>query len=209
MTPALDLEVLYQTPPVTLEGEHVTLVPLALEHADSLFRALNSDEELWRYIPVKQPGTVDEMRGWVATALQEQAEGRRLPFAVIEKKSGQVIGSTSFVTMSYANRNTDVGWTWYNRDFWRTAVNTECKFLLLRYAFETLACIRVQLRVDLRNLRSQRAVERIGGVKDGVLRKVQLLYDGHQRNVVIYSLLDDEWPANKARLEAMMRRDET
>lgn len=200
-----DLEALYQTP-VTLDGKHVQLLPLNLEHGEALFRALNGDEELWRYIPVKQPETLADMRAWVATALEEHTAGRRLPFAVVEHASGQVIGSTSYVNMSYPNRNLDVGWTWYAREHWRTAVNTACKFLLLRYAFETLGCIRVQLRVDVRNLRSQRAVERIGGIKEGVLRKAQILHDDHQRSVVLYSLLDDEWPANKARLEAMLRR---
>lgn len=199
-----DLGALYQTP-VTLDGKHVKLQPLTLEHGEALFRALKGDEELWRYIPVKQPETLADMRAWVATALEEQTAGRRLPFAVVENANGQIIGSTSYVNMSYPNRNLDIGWTWYAREHWRTAVNTECKFLLLRYAFETLGCIRVQLRVDLRNLRSQRAVERIGGIKEGVLRKAQILHDD-QRYVVLYSLLDDEWPANKARLEAMLRR---
>jgi RimJ/RimL family protein N-acetyltransferase len=155
---------------------------------------------------VAQPQTLAEMQGWIATALEEQQQGRRLPFAVVEHASGQVIGSTSYVNMSYPNWNLDVGWTWYARAHWRTVVHTACKYLLLRYAFETLRCIRVQLRVDARNLRSQRAVERIGGVKEGVLRKVQILHDGHERSVVLYSLLDDEWPARKAWFEQTLRR---
>jgi len=206
VTTGSDLENLYRTS-VTFNGKHVTLLPLTLEHGEALFRALNGDEDLWRYIPVKQPETLADMQAWVATALEEQTEVRRIPFAVLENSSRQVIGSTSYMNMSYPNRSLDVGWTWYAREHWRTAVNTECKFLLLRYAFETLECIRVQLRVDLRNLRSQRAVERIGGIKEGVLRKAQILHDDHQRYVVLYSLLDDEWPGNKARLEAMLARD--
>ena len=200
-----NLEALYRAP-ITLRGQYVTLVPLTLEHGEALFQALKGDEELWRYIPVAQPQTLAEMQGWVATALEEQTQGRRLPFAVVEHTNGQVIGSTSYVNMSYPNRNLDIGWTWYARAHWRTAVNTECKYVLLRYAFETLRCIRVQLRVDERNLRSQRAVERIGGVKEGVLRKAQILHDGHERYVVLYSLLDDEWPARKAWFEQTLRK---
>ena len=200
-----DLEALYRSP-ITLRGQYVTLMPLTLEHGEALFRALNGDEELWRYIPVAQPQTLAEMQDWITTALEEQTQGRRLPFAVVEHASGQVIGSTSYVNMSYPNRNLDVGWTWYAREHWRTAVNTECKYLLLRYAFETLRCIRVQLRVDARNLRSQRAVERIGGIKEGILRKSQILHDGHERYVVLYSLLDDEWPTRKAWFEQTLRR---
>ena len=145
-----DLEALYRSP-ITLRGQYVTLMPLTLEHGEALFRALNGDEELWRCIPVAQPQTLAEMQDWITTVLEEQTQGRRLPFAVVEHASGQVIGSTSYVNMSYPNRNLDVGWTWYAREHWRTAVNTACKYLLLRYAFETLRCIRVQLRVDARN----------------------------------------------------------
>ena len=186
---------------VTLTGNHVTLVPLGREHDGALFTALNHDEELWRYIPVRQPATRAEMGEWIETALSEQRQGIRIPFAVIDNASLRAIGSTSYVFMSAENRHLDIGWTWYGREYWRTAVNTECKYMMLRRAFDELGCIRVQLRVDLRNLRSQRAVERIGGVRDGVLRKAQILHDGHQRSVVIYSILDEEWPARKVWFE--------
>lgn len=192
--------------PVTLRGRHVHLVPLGPDHAAALFAALGGDEEVWRYIPVAQPRTLAEMQDWVRSSLEEQAHGRRLPFAVVEQGGGEVVGSTSFVSMSAADRHLDVGWTWYAKAYWRSAVNTECKYLLFRHAFETLRCIRVQLRVDERNLRSQRAVERIGGVREGVLRKAQILYDGHERYVVLFSLLDDEWPARKAWFEQVLAR---
>ncbi len=201
----IDFEAFYYAP-ITLRGHYVTLVPLALEHSVALFRALNGDEEIWRSFPVAQPHTLAEMQGWIVTALEDQQQRRRLPFAVVEHASGSVIGSTSYVHMSPPNRNLDVGWTWYARVYWRTAVNTECKFLLLRYAFATLRCIRVQFRVDARNLRSQHAVERIGGIKEGVLRKSQILHDGHERSVVLYSLLDNEWPARKAWFEQTLGR---
>ena len=187
--------------PVTLAGHTVRLEPLTLDHAPDLLHALNDDEEIWRYIPVEQPQTLDDMSGWIATALAEQAQGQRLPFAVIDNASGRAIGSTSYPNISEPNRTLDIGWTWYARQYWRTGVNTECKYLLLRHAFETLGCVRIGLRTDLRNIRSQHAIERIGGVKEGVLRKAQILYDGHQRFVVLYSILDEEWPARKAWFE--------
>jgi N-acetyltransferase len=204
-----DLKALYYAP-TTLRGQYVTLVTLTLEHSVALFQALNGDEEIWNSstFPVAQPHTLAEMQGWIVTALEDQQQRRRLPFAVVEHESGSVIGSTSYAHMSPPNRNLDVGWTWYAREYWQTAVNTECKFLLLRYAFETLRCIRVQFRVDARNLRSQRAVERIGGIKEGMLRKSQILYDGHERSVVLYSLLDNEWPARKAWFKQTLGRRE-
>jgi N-acetyltransferase len=197
---AHDFEALYCSP-ITLEGYGVRLEPLTADHGESLFHAFNHDEELWRYLPVAQPRSLDEMLGWIAKAEWEHQQGKRLPFAVIASGSGQVIGSTSYINMSPSNRNLDVGWTWYSRSSWRTGVNTACKFLLLRYAFETLQCIRVQFRVDVRNVRSQQAIERIGGVREGVLRKAQILHDGHERHVVIYSILDDEWPRCKTWFE--------
>ena len=190
--------------PVTLARHTVTLEPLTRDHAPDLLHALNKDEEIWRYIPVEQPQTLDDMRGWIATALAEQVQGQRLPFAVIHNASRRAIGSTSYPNISESNRTLDIGWTWYARQYWRTAVNTKCKYLLLRHAFETLGCVRVGLRTDLRNIRSQHAIERIGGVKEGVLRKAQILYDGHQRFVVLYSILDEEWPARKAWFEARL-----
>ena len=183
--------------PVTLSGRTVTLEPLTIDHASELLDALNGDEEVWRSIPVEQPKTLEDIQTWIATALEEQAQGQRLPFAVIDNASRRAIGSTSYPNILEPNRSLDIGWTWYARAYWRTAVNTACKYLLLRHAFETLGCIRVGLRTDRRHVRSQRAIERIGGVKEGVLRKAQILYDGHERFVVCYALLDEEWPARK------------
>jgi len=138
------------------------------------------------------------MRVWVDTAMQQNATGYRVPFTVIDVATDNVIGSTSYLDISEPDRHLEIGWTWYDPDVWRTRVNTECKYLLLRHAFETLGCIRVQLRTDLRNERSQRAIERIGGQREGTLRHLQIIRGGHLRSVVFYSLLADEWPAGKA-----------
>ena len=200
MDPERDTDMLYLTP-TTLCGRTVTLVPLAPEHAEGLFHAVGGDEEIWRYMPAPQPRGVEEMRAWIGRSLEEQANGRRIPFAVIGNEEGEVIGATGYVNPVAANRHLDIGWTMYGRAYWRSGVNTECKYLLLRRAFEEMRCIRVQFRVDARNERSRRAVERIGGVMEGVLRKAQLLHNGHERDVAIFSILDDEWPARKAWFE--------
>ena len=192
--------------PVTLTGRSVTLEPLAERHAADLF-AVAQDEEIWRYLFPPQPRTLDDMQAWLADALATRARGEMLPFAVVWRATGQAIGSTRYMDYSAGDRHVEIGWTWYGRDYWRSPVNTECKYLLLRHAFETLGCIRVQLKTDLRNERSQRAIERLGAVREGVLRKaVVIAKDGHQRWSVYYSILDDEWPTVKTRLEAMLER---
>jgi len=193
------------TTPLTLVGRRVTLAPLALEHTPDLFVALNNDAEIWAYLPARLPGSVAAMASWVETALAMQRQGQRVPFAVIDNACGRAIGSTSYLDISAEHRHVEIGWTWYARTYWRTAVNTACKYLLLRHAFETLGCIRVQLRTDLRNERSQRAIERIGGVKEGTLRHLQILDDGHRRSVVFYALLAEAWPARKAWFEARLK----
>ena len=189
--------------PVTLAGEHVRLEPLALQHTPALFEA-SRDEEIWRYL-VEQPKGVADMRALVDEALEAQSRGVELPFAVVHLASGRVVGSTRLLDLTPADRKLEIGWTWYARDQWHTAVNTECKYLLLRHAFESLGCIRVLLKTDLRNERSQRAIERIGGVREGVLRRDRIVKNGYQRSSVYYSILDDEWPRVKTRLEAMLR----
>jgi N-acetyltransferase len=188
---------------VVLFGQHVRLEPLALTHAQDLFDASQA-EEVWRYLPTPLPQSLQEMQAWINEALTRPTLGQDIPFAVVDLPTGEAIGSTRLLDLSDANRNVEIGWTWYSRGYWRTPVNTECKYLLLTYAFETLGCIRVQLQTDLRNERSQRAIERIGGVREGVLRRNRLVKDGYQRSSVVYSILEDEWPSVKARLESML-----
>jgi RimJ/RimL family protein N-acetyltransferase len=205
VTATIDIEALYHEP-VTLETRHVRLEPLTPGHAEGLFEAYAGDSELWAYLPWPVPYTLEDIRAWLAAALERQEQGLCVPFAVVSKETERAIGSTSYIEPSAANRHIDIGWTWYGRKYWRSAVNTECKYLLLQRAFEVLGCIRVGLRCDLRNERSQRAIERIGGVREGVLRKAQILPDGHERYVVYYSLLDEEWPARKAWFEEQLGR---
>lgn len=191
--------------PLTLSEEHVRLEPLTLEHAVDLLDVAN-DEEVWRWLYYNPPSSLGEMQSWIRAALEEQVRGRDLPFAVIDQATGKAIGSTRYVRIDPPHHNLEIGWTWYGRAYWRTAVNTECKYLLLRHAFESLQCIRVQLKTDLRNERSQRAIERLGAVREGVLRKERIVpKNGYQRSSVCYSIIDEEWPAVKVRLAARLR----
>jgi RimJ/RimL family protein N-acetyltransferase len=186
---------------LTLAGKHIRLEPLALDHAADLFVAAQ-DDEVWRWLYVARPSTEGQMRFWITEALSGRASGHEAPFAVIDLTTGRAIGSTRYLYIEPSHRHLDIGWTSYGRAYWRTAVNTECKYLLLRHAFEQLRCIRVGITTDLRNERSQRAIERIGGVREGVLRKYRIVpKDEYQRDSVFYSILDDEWPAVKSGLE--------
>jgi RimJ/RimL family protein N-acetyltransferase len=188
--------------PVTLEGVHVTLIPLDESHVEGLFEAGRHDE-IWAYMPVR-PATVDDMGQIVTGALEARTKGTELPFTIVEGATGQIVGSTRFLDIDRANKNLEIGWTWLTPSVWRSPVNTECKLLLLRHCFETLGTIRVFLKTDLRNDRSQRAMERLGCVREGVFRKHRILPDGYIRDSVYYSIIAEEWPAVKARLEGFL-----
>ena len=186
--------------PITLMGRVVRLEPLSEAHVPDLTIA-GADESIWRYMVYGGVGGKAQMREWVREILSRQARGTDLPFAVIHLGSGRAIGSTRYLDIQPQHRGLEIGGTWYGVAYQRSAVNTECKYLLLRHAFEVLGCLRVQLKTDLRNERSQRAIERIGAVREGVLRNHMILPDDHVRSSVYYSLLDLEWPAVKAKLE--------
>jgi RimJ/RimL family protein N-acetyltransferase len=186
--------------PIALMGRVVRLEPLSEAHVPDLTIA-GADESIWRYMVYGGVGGKAQMREWVREILSRQARGTDLPFAVIHLGSGRAIGSTRYLDIQPQHRGLEIGGTWYGVAYQRSAVNTECKYLLLRHAFEVLGCLRVQLKTDLRNERSQRAIERIGAVREGVLRNHMILPDGHVRSSVYYSLLNLEWPAVKAKLE--------
>ena len=190
--------------PITLTGAHVRLEPLALKHADDLF-AVSRYPEIWELLIAPPIQTLDEMRAWIEKAGKQTAAGTNIWFAIIRRADNRAVGVTSYLNISHADRGSEIGGTWLTPEVWRTAINSECKYLLLRHAFETLGCIRVQIKTDERNVRSQRAIERLGAVKEGILRKYQVTHTGHQRNTVMYSILDTEWQAVKARLEEKLR----
>jgi RimJ/RimL family protein N-acetyltransferase len=191
--------------PVTLTGKVVRLEPLTEAHVPAL-AAVGCDDRIWGLMLYGMIRTEQDMRVWVQGLLRSQAAGTDLPFVVVHLESGQVIGATRYLEMRPSHKSLELGGTWYAMDFQRTAVNTECKYLLLKYAFETLGCIRVQFKVDARNESSIRAIERIGAVREGVLRNHFIMQDGIIRDSIFYSILDQEWPDAKTRLEEFLER---
>ncbi|MBV6395784.1 MAG: hypothetical protein HFACDABA_01366 [Anaerolineales bacterium] len=191
--------------PVTLTGNHVRLEPLTEAHIPALAE-IGTGQDFWHFMLYGEMRTDADMRGWVMDILSRKGD---LPFAAIHLATGRVAGATRYLSVSPKDRGLEIGGTWYGPQFQRTAVNTECKYLLLQHAFETLGAIRVQLKTDSRNLRSQRAIERIGAVKEGTLRNHMILPDGVIRHSVYYSILDSEWDGVRRRLGEMMRGYET
>jgi RimJ/RimL family protein N-acetyltransferase len=188
--------------PVTLEDTNVRLEPLAKTHLEGL-AAVGMDEELWRWIPTAV-GTKEEMAAYIETALNEQERGSSLPFAIVEKATGRAIGSTRYGNIDRTHHRVEIGWTWVAREWQRTAMNTEAKYLLLRHAFESLGCLRVELKTDSLNERSRAAILRIGAKEEGIFRNHMITATGRIRHTVYFSIVDSEWPAVKARLETKL-----
>ncbi|MEE1795237.1 GNAT family protein [Streptomyces sp. BE308] len=190
--------------PVTLTGRHISLVPLTTDHLDDLFEAGGRDDEVWRWQGGPTPRTRDELGAKLTGLLEAAREGTYFPFAVIHRASGRATGWTTFLDVDEQHERLEIGWTWYGRAHWRSAVNTEAKLLLMTHAFEELGMGRVQLKTDHLNERSQAAIARLGARREGVLRRHRLRHDGTWRDTVYFSLLAGEWPAAKARLAARL-----
>lgn len=188
--------------PVTLEGRHVRLEPLRREHLAGLSE-VGLEPELWRWIPTAVR-TSEEMAAYIETALEEQERGVSLPFALIQRTTGQAIGSTRYGNIERTHHRVEIGWTWVARAWQRTAANTEAKYLLLRHAFESLGCMRVELKTDSLNERSRAAILRIGAKEEGIFRNHMITASGRIRHTVYFSIIDSEWPGVKARLEAKL-----
>ena len=191
------------TPP-TLAGRHVRLVPLTLGHVPALWEVGN-DEEIWRWT-LSQIRCEGDMWRYVQAALARQDAGGAIPFATTEAATGRVIGSTRFHNIDVENRRVEIGHTWIARPWMRTPANTEAKYLMLGHAFESLGCVRVELRTDALNARSRAAILRIGATEEGTLRRHLRTESGRFRDTVYFSILDDEWPGVKQRLEAKLAR---
>ena len=189
--------------PVALGGKFVRLEPMTEAHIPALAVA-GKDEDIWKYMLYGNLGIEANMRAWVQDMLGRQAKGTDLNFVVFHLERGVLAGATRYLDMQPAHRALEIGGTWYAPEFQRTAVNTECKFLLLQYAFEQMKCIRVQFKADARNERSLRAIERLGANREGVLRNHMILPDGTVRDSVYYSILDREWPVVKTNLAAKL-----
>ncbi|MEH7013596.1 GNAT family protein [Neobacillus niacini] len=184
-----------------LKGEMVKLLPISFDHLDGLWEAARPDE-IWTYMATTVRSK-EEMEQMIASAIKKRDIGKDYTFTVMNREN-RIIGSTRYLDISPEHNSLEIGSTWYNPDFWRTRVNTECKYLLLQHAFESWELMRVQLKTDSRNLRSQKAIERIGAVKEGTLRKDRKIVGGYVRNTVYYSILHDEWETVKKELEGKL-----
>lgn len=191
-----------QIPRTTLEGRTVRLEPLSLQHVDAL-SMVGCDPAIWEWSPWSIRDW-QEMHGYVEEALDLEARGLALPFATVELASGRVVGSTRFGSIDFAHRRVEIGWTWLGPAWWRTAVNTEAKLLMLVHAFETWGCHRVELKTDRLNERSRSAIQRLGAKEEGTLRGHMLTVTGRWRDTVYYSILEDEWPEVRTRLLARL-----
>jgi RimJ/RimL family protein N-acetyltransferase len=191
--------------PVRLTGSIVCLEPLSEAHVPDL-AVVGKDEAIWQFLPYGNINTEAKMSEHVKMLLARASRGTDLPFAVVLLESNQPIGCSRYLEIREDQRALEIGGTWYGRAYQRSGVNTECKYLLIKHAFETLGCIRVQFKTDARNQRSQKSLERIGAVKEGTLRKQMITADGHVRDSIYYSIIESEWPSVKAKLEEKLER---
>ena len=191
--------------PVLLTGSIVRLEPLTEAHVPDL-AVIGQDESLWEFLPYGNINTEAKMSEHVKMLLARAARGTDLPFVVVLLESNKPIGCSRYLEIRADHRALEIGGTLYARAYQRSGVNTECKYLLLKHAFETLGCIRVQFKTDARNQRSQKSLERIGAVKEGTLRKQMITADGQVRDSIYYSIIESEWPSVKANLKEKLER---
>jgi RimJ/RimL family protein N-acetyltransferase len=187
-----------------LEGNTITLVPLEMKYKEQVYEAIKSPD-VWKYT-WREVKTFDDIEQILSIAVQSKNDGKQLPFIIKDKLSGEVIGTTRIGDIDTANRNVEIGWTWLSPSVWRTKVNTECKFLLLQYCFEELKVLRVQFSISGQNVRSQKAVERIGAVKEGIFRKHRIKADGTIHDNIFYSIVDTEWIDVKGKLINLLEK---
>ena len=190
--------------PVTLTGQHATLEPLERGH-ESAIKAAAADGRLWElwYTSVPAP---DATAAWIEAALAMRENLGAMPFVIRDNASGEIVGATRYFNVEAAHRRLEIGHTWHAQRAQRTAINTECKLLLLTHAFETLQCIAVEFRTNFFNFQSRRAIERLGAKQDGILRNHQVLPDGTLRDTVVFSIIEGEWPAVKRNLQFLLER---
>jgi RimJ/RimL family protein N-acetyltransferase len=188
--------------PVTLKGRWLTLEPIEERHAPGIFDAMQ-DEEVCRYLAWPPPRALDETLSLIREALDVMARGQTIVYAQVWNATGRAVGSTRLLDVRPTDRQVEIGATFLARDYWRTPANTESKYLFLRHCFEALGCVRVALKTDGRNVRSQEAIARLGAVREGTLRR-HMNVRGYQRDTVYFSILDDEWPSVKSRLESRL-----
>ena len=191
--------------PITLSGSRIRLEPIGPGHAADLLE-VGRDEVIWRYLPNPPFACPEDAENWVRICLARNETGERVQFAVVLLESGKAIGSTGYIDIDRPNRVLEIGSTWYGVEYQRTFVNTECKYLLLKHAFDDLGARRVCLKTDTNNARSRRAIERIGGVQEGIFRNHRINRDGSNRDSIYYSIIEEEWPRVRENLERMLDR---
>ena len=191
--------------PTCLSGAHVELQPLTAAHRADLFEA-SQEPEIWLYMPAPQPASEADVQAFIDRALDHVAKREAVVFAIIDRRTGRAVGSTRYSDIVRNDRGLEIGWTWLGRSARRTPINTECKYLLLRHAFEGCEALRVQLKCDDRNERSKAAIRRIGATFEGVLRCHRVMWDGYLRDSAYFSVVHREWPAVRAALEAKLAR---
>ncbi|EJW16216.1 GNAT family N-acetyltransferase [Paenibacillus alvei] len=187
-----------------LTGSSTKLIPMLPEHTEDLYEAA-SHPDIWHYLPRTIRSLADAERT-IHDAVLNREKGIEYPFVVIDQLTGRIIGATRIMNMSVLHRYAEIGGTWYHPSVWRTRINTECKYLLLQYCFEQIHTIRVQLTADVRNERSNRAIQRLGAVLEGRLRRHRVMEDGYIRDSNVYSIVDEEWPQVKERLEQFLNQ---
>lgn len=190
--------------PICIEGQYVRLIPLEKEHKAALLEAA-SDGKLWELWFTSVPSTSD-VDAYLSTALEDWNQGLSQAFAVIHKQANKIIGSTRYCNIDSKTKRLEIGYTWYAQSYQKTKVNTACKYLLLEHAFEKLNCIAVELRTHGFNHNSQKAIERLGAKKDGILRNHKYDKTGNLRDTVVYSILAEEWPRVKKNLMFKLKR---
>lgn len=191
---------------ITIANEYVTLKPIACEEAAS-YLAIGKDPEIWTYLAPEPFQQTADAELWITSMLRRSAEAGGVTFSVYDNSSGKLAGSSSYLDVRVGHRGLEIGFTWYARAFQRTHVNTATKLALFEHAFEALGANRVQLQTDSRNQASQRAIERIGALKEGILRKHKIYPDGFVRDSVMYSVTVDDWPRVKERLHGLLARE--
>ncbi|MFJ8238201.1 GNAT family N-acetyltransferase [Bacillus tropicus] len=166
---------------------------------ETLFSIVEGNREIWAYL-ISKMDSVQEMQQYVQKAIQGYGKGAQIPFVVVDQQTNKIVGSTRLYNISVEDKTVELGQTWYHPSVQRTSINTECKYMLLQYAFEKLHMLRVQIKTDARNEKAQRAIERLGAVKEGVLRNERKLPNGYVRDAVVYSIISSEWPDVKEQL---------
>ncbi|KEK23234.1 GNAT family N-acetyltransferase [Bacillus gaemokensis] len=182
-----------------IANERAMLRLMDANDVEKLFSIVEGNKQIWTYL-ISKMDNYQDMEEYVQTAIKGYEKGTELPFVVVDQKTNEIVGSTRLYSISKENKTVELGQTWYHPSVQRTSINTECKYMLLQYAFEELYMLRVQIKTDLRNEKAQRAIERLGAVKEGVLRNERKLPSGYVRDAVVYSIIASEWPDVKERL---------